>query len=112
MTLDDLEKLQEIEERCTPGPWFVRWLDDQSYMSSVAISTDRGSVRNIKFNNYQWDSSDIVALFLLQSPDLVNHIDGKYSENVEMVCAVRNILPELIRLAKLGLDHKEDKQQG
>lgn len=39
----DEDELEEIEELCaaaSPGPWFVRMLDDDHAMGLVAVSTE------------------------------------------------------------------------
>lgn len=35
----ELNELEKISEQATPGPWFVRHLDDSRYMNLVAVST-------------------------------------------------------------------------
>jgi hypothetical protein len=39
MTEAELDALSRLEEAATPGPWFVRKLDDQLCMGALAVST-------------------------------------------------------------------------
>jgi hypothetical protein len=39
MNSDILERLAQLDKAATPGPWFVRLLDDEHAMSAVAVCT-------------------------------------------------------------------------
>jgi hypothetical protein len=103
MTGIDLDRLQELDRAASPGPWFVRHLDDDHAMSAVAVSTqpetgDFGSMRE-----GDWPLDVVVAACLLQQPRYVDPPDQKWDENAVLIAEVRTALPELLRLARIGL---------
>ena len=103
MTELDLNELTRLDAAATPSPWFVRTLDDEYCMGAVAVSTKPDTGNNEGMRSGQWPSQEIVAVCLIQQPPYVVPDDGQYDENAELIAAVRNALPELLRLAKLGL---------
>lgn len=103
MTGIDLDRLEELDRAASPGPWFVRHLDDDHAMSAVTVSTqpeiaDYGSMRK-----GDWPLDAVVAACLLQQPRYVDPPDQKWDENAALIAEVRTVLPELLRLAKIGL---------
>jgi hypothetical protein len=51
----------------------------------------------------EWPLGEVVAACLIQEPPYVVPADERYDENADLIAAMRNALPELLRLARLGL---------
>ena len=105
MTSDDLDKLTALEQAASPGPWYFRLLDDDMCQGAVTVSTrpddPRGAVKSMRAGT--WPSEEVIAACLIQSPPYVDPADERYDENARLIAEMRNALPELIRLAKIGL---------
>lgn len=99
----DLAELAGLDAAATPGPWFVRQLDDAHAMSAVTVSTAPDTGRDESMRAGGWPGGDIVAACLIQAPAYVVPRDERYDENAALIAAVRTALPELLRLARLGL---------
>ncbi|TPG15505.1 hypothetical protein [Sphingomonas oligophenolica] len=97
----DLAELANMERAATPGPWYVRAMDDDFAMCATATATKP---------NESGDSDDltdcpahgIIAATLIQLPEYVVPINGRSIGNAELIAAVRNALPALLRLAEIG----------
>lgn len=103
MTLAELDDLQELEAVATPGPWYVRQMDDVSCMSAVVISTKPETGLNECMRFDTWPTEEIIAGCLIQEPRYVDVADQRWNENAELIARVRTLLPELLKLARLGL---------
>lgn len=103
MTPEDLEALAALERAASAGPWHVRQLDDQDCMGSLAVSTHPDTGCNESMRSGQWRGEEMVAACLIQAPPYVVPADDRFEENAALIAAMRNALPELIRLARLGL---------
>ena len=103
MTQDDLEAIAALDAAATPAPWHVRFLDDERCMSAVAISTqpDTGSHESMWTGG--WPGEEIIAATLIQAPAYVIPSDNRWHENANLIAVMRSTLPELLRLARLGL---------
>ena len=103
MTNDDLDHLEDLHRRASAAPWFVRRLDDEHFMSAIAISTipDAGAHESKRVDN--WPGAEIVAATLIQQPAYVVPLDQRWDENAELISALRNATADLIRLARRGL---------
>jgi hypothetical protein len=104
MTLDDLDALECLNVAATPGPWFVRQLNDEHCMGAIAVSTMPETGRNESMRSGSWPSSDVVAACLIQQPPYVLPEDDRFEENAALIAEVRTALPELLRLARIGLE--------
>lgn len=104
MTEDELDRLVELERKASTGPWYVRELDDEMSMGAVAV-TRSPEISHVtqSMRLGTWPSGEIVAACLVQSPPYAMTDDNKFDENAELIAAVRNALPELLRLARLAL---------
>lgn len=103
MNSDDLEKLAQLDRAATPGPWFVQLLDDDHAMNAVAVCTKAQSGVGGSMRAGTWPLDDVVAACLLQEPRYVDPPDTKWDANAALIAEVRTALPELLRLAKIGL---------
>ena len=104
MTADDLDNLTKLDAAATPGPWYVRLLDDEYAMSAVAVATEPETDTLESMRMGTWPEGLIVAACLIQQPAYVMPEDDRYDENAALIAAMRTALPELLRLAKIGLD--------
>lgn len=99
MTL--LDELAELDRAATPGPWFVRAMDDDMCCSATAVATKP----NVSEDNDDLTQSafhGVVAATYLQHRDYVMPADDRGNENASLIAAVRTALPELLRLARVG----------
>ena len=103
MTPDELNQLVALEQAATPGPWYVRKLDDEACMGACAVSSRQDTGQNESMRSGAWPGEEIVAACLVQSPPYVVPADDKHEENAKLIAAVRTALPELLRLARMGL---------
>lgn len=75
-------------------------------MSGVGVATEPDRYfEEHRFIDPDWPTEKLVAVCLLQWPDLVHLPDGRWRENADLIAEVRTALPELLRLARLGLEH-------
>jgi hypothetical protein len=96
MTNLDLAELSRLNSSATPGPWCVSRFDDEHFMSAISIEayvTDNNGV----------EANEVIAATLIQQPAYVVPSDSRYCDNAALIAALRNGLPELLRLAELGL---------
>ena len=103
MTLEELEALEALERAASTGPWYVRQLDDEMRMGAIAVSTQPDTGANEDMRSGTWPGSQIVAACLVQSPPYVVPGDDRHEENAQLIAAMRTALPDLLRLARLGL---------
>jgi hypothetical protein len=90
-------ELEEIEELCsvaTPGPWFVRTLDDDHAMNLVAVSTVPDTGRSERWPDF--DHREIVAATLVQHPRYVDGGDERWDENAAFIAMAREAVPRLV----------------
>lgn len=102
----ELQEMAARAEAATPGPWHVRYLDDEHAMNLVAVSTVPDTGEGERWPHF--DHREIVAATLIQQPRYVDHSDGRWDVNADFIAAARQDVPRLIteirRLWKL-LDH-------
>lgn len=104
LTDDDLAELADLADAATPGPWFVRFLDDDYAMNLTAVSTKPDTGHGERWPDF--DHVDIVAATLVQHPRYVDVADGRWDENARFIAAAREFVPRMIaeidRLRKEG----------
>ncbi|MFQ6197407.1 hypothetical protein [Streptomyces sp. NPDC000405] len=107
------EELEEIEEICsaaTPGPWFVRTLDDDQAMNLIAVSTTPDTGHAERWPGF--DHREIVAATLVQHPRYVDSQDERWDENAAFITMARENIPRLVaeirRLRALLKDEEND----
>ncbi|MFD8721673.1 hypothetical protein ACFV2H_27725 [Streptomyces sp. NPDC059629] len=98
--------LDEIEAMCavaTPGPWFVRNLDDSHAMNLLAVSTVADTGRGERWPDF--DHGELIAALLVQEPRYVDCADERWDENAAFIAMARDAVPRLVeevrRLRKL-----------
>jgi hypothetical protein len=94
LTDTDLVDIQERADSATPGPWYVRQLDDDFAMSLVAISTVADTGLGERWPDF--DHRHIVAATLVQQPRYVDIADERWDENAAFVASARQDIPRLI----------------
>ncbi|MDN0193718.1 hypothetical protein [Streptomyces sp. S.PNR 29] len=90
----DLDGIEELCAAATPGPWFVRNLDDDHSMNLVAISTVEDTGRAER--RPEFDHGEIVAATLVQQPRYVDCADGRWDENAAFIAMAREAVPRLV----------------
>ncbi len=84
----------ELCSAATPGPWFVRILDDEHAMNLVAVSTVPDTGRNERWPAF--DPRQIVAATLVQYPQYVDSGDERWDENAAFIAMARETMPLLV----------------
>ena len=113
MKLIDEKRIDEIaslELAASPAPWHVTELDDDACMSAVTITKNPTTAREYSVFP-EWVAEDVVAACLVQSPNLATVDDHLWHENARLIATMRNELPELLRLARIGLASEQKSQQ-
>ncbi|WP_240528932.1 hypothetical protein [Streptomyces humi] len=90
--------LAEIEEMCavaTPGPWFVRHLDDSHAMNLLAVSTVADTGLGERWPDF--DHGELIAATLVQEPRYVDCADERWDENAAFIAMAREAVPRLVR---------------
>ncbi|WP_197701345.1 hypothetical protein [Micromonospora coxensis] len=93
MSDDELADIEELSAAATPGPWFVRNLDDDSAMGLLAISTVPDSGQGERWPGF--DHREIVAATLVQHPRYVDVADGRWDENAAFIAMAREAVPRM-----------------
>jgi hypothetical protein len=71
----ELAKIAELAEHATPGPWYVRSLDDDNAMSLVAVSTQPDTGQGERWPDF--DHTTMIAATLVQQPRYVDLADER-----------------------------------
>jgi hypothetical protein len=94
LTDEELNQFDELASAATPGPWYMRALDDQEAMSLVAVSTVPDTGRGERWPDF--DHREIVAATLIQQPRYVDPADERWDENARFIAAARQAVPLLV----------------
>jgi hypothetical protein len=100
-----LDILEKLDQTASTAPWSVEQLDDDMCMGLVAVTNGKPSTAEL--GGRDWRGDHVVAACLVQSPPYVSPIDARWEENARLIAEMRNALPELIRLARIGLDREQ-----
>ncbi len=96
LTQIDLNALAVLDAEATSVPWVQDRFDDEHFMTAIGVRANlpdkHGSLM-----------SEFVVATQIQQPSYINPSDGKEIENARLIAAMRNALPELLRLAAIGL---------
>jgi len=103
LTDDELEQIELRYNAATPGPWFVRHLDDDYAMSLTAVSTRPDTGRGERWPDF--DSTEIVAATLVQQPRYVDAADQRWDENALFIAYARTDIPSLVAEIKRLRSH-------
>ncbi|MDQ0248103.1 hypothetical protein J2W22_000150 [Sphingomonas kyeonggiensis] len=104
MTPADLDRLAEMHAHATPGPWYVRFLDDDHSMTAIGIAAQPDTGAHEDMATFGGAGPDLIAATLIQAPPYVVSHDKLWQENADLICAMQNALPDLIRLARNALE--------
>ncbi|MEV6205670.1 hypothetical protein [Kitasatospora sp. NPDC051914] len=91
---EELAEIEELAGAATPGPWHVRFLDDDHAMNLVAISTVPDTGRGERWPGF--DHGQNVAATLVQQPRYVDIADERWDENAFFIANARQDIPRLI----------------
>ena len=97
---DLLEARSVLDDAAKPAPWFVRRSNDDACLGALAISTSPPDPDAL-FTPH-WPAQGMAAACMPQFSGEVVPEDGRYAENAALIAALRNALPELIRLGRIG----------
>jgi hypothetical protein len=98
----DLDTLAALEMAASAAPWHVLSTNDSMCMSAVLVTKNPSTGREISIFEDGWIADDVVAACLVQHPEIAGSDDGRWHENARLIATVRNCLPELLHLARLG----------
>lgn len=86
-----VHELRRLADAATPGPWYVRRVDDPSFMTAQYVTCEKGGG---KLDVDAWDNPEsVVAITLLQDPSLA--FTNAEAENATFIAAARTGIPEL-----------------
>ncbi|NBE52946.1 hypothetical protein GUY60_16230 [Streptomyces sp. YC537] len=94
MTAEELTEIQERADAATPGPWYVRHLDDTHAMNLVAVSTSPDTGLGERHPGF--DHQAMVAATLVQEPRYVDVSDELWDENAHFIAHAREDVPRLL----------------
>jgi hypothetical protein len=104
MVVDDLDTLASLDAAASSAPWHVVHRNDAACMSALAVVRNPSTGRTFDRSDDDWQAEDTIAACLHQSPSIAMTDDQRWTENARLIATVRNALPELIRLARVGLE--------
>ncbi|MGO4612656.1 hypothetical protein AB4305_11760 [Nocardia sp. 2YAB30] len=111
LTDTELDQLDALARAATPGPWFVRLLDDEHAMNLVAVSTVPDTGLGERWPTF--DHHQIVAATLIQQPRYVDTADERWDDNALFIAHARQAVPRLIdevRRLRQQLDNANRKE--
>lgn len=91
----DIDDIAQLEAVATPGPWYWGRFHDEHFMSAICVEAYID-------NEQGGQSREVVAATLIQQPAYVVPSDDRSNENANLIVAMRNALPGLLRLARIG----------
>lgn len=95
-------EIQAIEERvndASPGPWYVRHLDDDYAASLTTVSIREEAEHTQRYPAF--DCGEIIAATLVQCPARYATIsDQRWDENAEFIACARTDVPRLVAEVK------------
>jgi hypothetical protein len=94
----DLDEIEELCSVATPGPWFVRNLDDDHAMNLVAVSTVEDTGTGERRPGF--DHAELIAATLVQHPRYVDCADSRWDENADFIAMAREAVPALVSEVK------------
>lgn len=94
MTDAELLDLAQITDLATPGPWHVRFLDDDRAMNLVGISTEPETGMGERWPDF--DHKTMIAATLVQQPRYVSVADERWDENAAFIAEARTAVPRLL----------------
>jgi hypothetical protein len=96
LTDEELEAIRQRADATTPGPWFVRYLDDDYAANLVAVSTvDDPGDEGPRWPDF--DGRDLIAGTLVQHPiPYVGIEDTRWDENAQFIAHARTDVPRLL----------------
>ncbi|MFR9778558.1 hypothetical protein ACL02O_21225 [Micromonospora sp. MS34] len=90
----ELTEIDTLAQAATPGPWYVRQLDDDWAMSLVAVSTVPDTGRGERWPDF--DHREVVAATLVQQPRYADVADERWDENAAFIANARRDVPRLV----------------
>lgn len=99
LTDEQLAELERLQEAATPGPW-ESWRQGNQYLGTTYMPTARGVAASVvKGPLRPWNPHAMIAFGVkAEQHEEVRFIDA----DADLVVAMRNALPELLRSARLA----------
>jgi hypothetical protein len=95
MTDDELAEIDERTTAATPGPWYVRFLDDDHAANLIAVSTKPDTGRGERWPDFL--HGEMIAATLVQFPSrYIDCVDERWDENAAFIAHAREDVPRLI----------------
>jgi hypothetical protein len=109
---DDLAAIEQRAEAATPGPWHVRFLDDDHAANLVAVATTPDTGRGERWPDFA--AGDLIAATLVQFPNrYIDCSDGHWDENATFIAHARQDIPRLLaEIRYLRTQLRGQHQQG
>ena len=101
MTEDDLCELATLDGTASAAPWHIAFANDAACMSATFVTKNPSVGRIYEPYGDPTAPEDVIAACLVS--EIASADDCRWDENARLIAAMRNHLPELIRLARLGL---------
>lgn len=123
MTDDEFAYIMDLDAHASPGPWYVHFTDDSASANAVYVSVDGPEGSFIEGKGLaagspdQVDPARIIAITLLQYPELAVVGDERWDVNARFIAVARTLLPRLAsevmnlrrEIERLCLDSKSDQ---
>lgn len=90
----DLAPIAARLARATPGPWYLRVVDDPSFAQMVVVTTNEGERHNTRWEHV--DKVGIVASTLVQTGPVFCHESELYDQNADFIANCPNDIALLI----------------
>lgn len=105
LTAQELSQIEARAEKATPGPWYVRFLDDSHAASLVAVSThpDTGKGERLLQRDPELNeiNQTLVAATLVQYPiRYVSIAEKRWHENASFIANARVDVVRLLNEVK------------
>ncbi|MCM0678516.1 hypothetical protein NCC78_28145 [Micromonospora phytophila] len=95
LTDAELDDIQQRVEAASPGPWYVRLLDDSHAAGLVAVGTAPDTGRGERWPDFPAD--EMIAATLVQFPErYVDCADERWDENATFIAHARHDVPRLL----------------
>ena len=88
----DLDALQALVTSASAGPWRVVFTDNDMRMSATLVIRNPDAGRIVFARDATWEPDDVVAAYVLQSPEVATSSDGHSDGNARFIAAMRNAM--------------------
>jgi hypothetical protein len=97
LSVEQLERLEELDRQASSGPWFVNRTDDDWHMTAFVVSQVEDD-EEFGEDLTEYNCGKVLAATYIQQPRYA--INENHRANAELIAAMRNALPGLLALAR------------